>query len=92
VSARIAAVLVGLALLAVGCDSGDSGDDSSRPSPRKTDDATPWYESPGITEACRTVFENLPPERRDATTEEAFVDKCQGAVSGLPDPGLNELS
>ena len=87
-SARIAAVLVGLALLAAGCD---SGDDSSRPSPPssppETDDAEPvWSDSPEIIEACRGLYDG-PPEG-----EEAFVDKCVAAVSGLPDPALNELS
>jgi hypothetical protein len=88
VSARIAAVLVGLALLAVGCDSGDG---SSRPSPGKTDDkgddAEPvWSDAPEIIEACRGLYEG-PPEG-----EEPFVDRCVAAVSGLPDPALDELS
>jgi hypothetical protein len=84
VHARIAAVLVGLVVLVPACD---AGPDSSESEKRKREpDRTPWYESPQIIEACRDLYEG-PPEG-----EEAFVDKCVEAVSGLPDPGLNELS
>jgi hypothetical protein len=65
-----------LLVLGVGCDSGsDDAEDSPVPKP-----------SLDVVEACREVYERLPPATRDATTEEAFIEQCRSAVSGRPDP------
>ena len=94
---RVAALALGLAALGAGCDSGSNDAENGSKKPPTTD---PSALPPDIVEACREIYKRLPPidagiwppPPRDATTEEAFVERCVARASGRPDPGLPQTS
>jgi hypothetical protein len=86
---RVALVVAGLALLGAGCEAGSEDSENGPKPPSSGNSPAP---SSDAVEACRGVYERLPPATREATPEDAFIEKCLVIVSGQPDPGLPPTS
>jgi hypothetical protein len=86
---RVALFVAGLAVLGAGCDSGSDDAENGPETPASESTSPP---SSDAVEACRGVYERLPPATKEATTEDAFIESCLAILSGKPDPGLPPTS
>jgi hypothetical protein len=82
---RVAVVVVGVAVLSAGCDAGSDDAEKGGRRPPSENGPSP---SESVEEACRGVYERLPPATREATTEDEFIEHCLAIVRGTPDPVL----
>jgi hypothetical protein len=82
---RVALLVAGLAVLGAGCDAGSEDAENGSKSPPSAEPSPP---PPDIVEACRGVYEGLPPATKEATTEDDFIERCVARAGGKPDPGI----